>query len=164
MQKYGPTLKNKVLIEGVTVAEDVKITLPEVTFQTAEIRAMGTLNLPICLTDHLEAGVTYIGCDKGFYRALGLKKTKFEYRWVENKLLNSGEQKQFACKAFITGVAQNVPGGDIEPGTAFEGNITIAVQRYQKYVEGQETVLIDKLNGICRINGKDYAQEINNLI
>lgn len=164
MQKYGPTIKTKVLIDGDVVAEDVTISLPEVAFQTAEINAMGSMNVPIALTDNMEATIHQIGFDKGFYKALGLKKTKFECRWVENSLKNAGDQSKFACKVFLTGTATNIPGGDINPGESFDNAINISVYRYQKYVDGVETVLIDKLNGICRLNGTDYAKEINDLI
>lgn len=164
MTKFGPTVKTKVLIDGNVVAEDVTISLPEVAFQTADVNAMGTLSVPIALTDNIEATIHQIGCDKGFYKALGLKKTKFELRWVENKLKNSGDQEKFACKAFITGIASSIPGGDLSPGEALDNSINVAVLRYNLFIDGKETVLIDKLNGICKLNGKDYAKEINSLI
>lgn len=164
MQKYGPTVKTKVLIDGDVVAENVTIGLPDVSFQTAEVNAMGTMNVPIALTDNIEATIHQIGFDKGFYKALGLKKTKFECRWVENTITNEGEQKKFACKAFFTATATNIPGGDVAPGTSFDNAINLSVMRYQKYVDGQETVLIDKMNEICRLNGVDYAKEINDLV
>lgn len=160
----GPVLASKVLCDKDVVAENVKITLPEVTFQTVEFQAMGTMELPIPLTDALEAGVTHIGFDKGYYKMLGLKSQTFEYRFVQNVTKPSGEQKPQGCKAFIKGVAKNIPGGDLEIGSSFEGAITIAVTRYQLYVDGKEVILIDKLKGICKINGKDYAKEINSLL
>ena len=164
MNKYGPTVKTKVLIDGNVVAEDVTITLPDVAFQTAEINAMGKMNVPVALTDNIETTIHQIGFDKGFYKALGLKSTKFECRWVENKLKNDGNQKKFACKAFFTATATNIPGGDIAPGESFDNAINLSVYRYRKVVDGEETVLIDKLNGICKMNGVDYAKEINSLI
>lgn len=163
-EKYGPTVKTKVYVEGSLLAEDVTISLPEVTFKTVTINAMGELELPIALTDAIEATIHQIGCDKGLYKALGLKKTKFELRWVENKLKTSGDQKKFACKVFISGTAKNIPGGDLTPGEALDNAVNISVMRYQVYIDGKETVLIDKLNSILRLNGKDYAKEINSLI
>lgn len=160
----GPTLATKVLCDKTVVAEDVKFTLPEVAFQTVEFQAMGKMDLPIPLTDAMEAGITAIGFDKGFYKMLGLNNKTFEFRFVQNIVKPSGEQKKIGCKAFIKGVAKNIPGGDLEIGSAFEGAITIAVTRYQLYVDGKEVHLVDKLKGICKINGKDYAKEINNLI
>lgn len=160
----GPILASKVLCGNDVVAENVKFTLPEVTFQTAEFQAMGTMELPIPLTDAMEAGVTHIGFDKGFYKMLGLESKTYEFRWVENDTKKSGEQVKKGCKAFIKGIAKNIPGGDLEIGSTFEGAITIAVTRYQLYVDGKEVHKIDKLKGDLVINGKDYTKEINSLI
>lgn len=164
LNKKGPILASKVLCDKEVVAEDVKFTLPEVTFLTTEFAAMGTMELPIALTEPLEAGITYIGTDKGLYKMLGLESKTFEFRYVQNEVKKSGEQVNKGCKAFIKGIAKSIPGGDLEIGSTFEGAIPIAVTRYQLYVDGKETVLIDKLKGILRINGKDYAKEISSLI
>lgn len=160
----GPMLASKVLCDKDVVAENVKFTLPEVTFQTVEFQAMGTMELPIPLTDALEAGITSIGFDKGFYKMLGLTNKTFEFRFVQNVTKPSGEQQKIGCKAFIKGIAKNIPGGDLEIGSAFEGAITIAVTRYQLYVDGKEVHKIDKLKGDLVINGKDYAKEITSLL
>ena len=164
LNKKGPILASKVLCDKEVVAEDVKFTLPEVTFLTTEFSALGTIELPIALTEALEAGITYIGTDKGLYKMLGLESKTFEFRYVQNEIKKSGEQVNKGCKAFIKGIAKSIPGGDLEIGSTFEGSIPIAVTRYQLYVDGKETVLIDKLKGILRINGKDYAKEISSLI
>ncbi len=160
----GPMLASKVLCDKDVVAENVKFTLPEITFQTVEFQAMGTLEVPIPLTDALEAGVTHIGFDKGFYKMLGLESKTFEFRFVQNVTKKSGEQEKIACKAFIKGIAKNIPGGDLEIGSSYEGAITIAVTRYQLFVDGEEVHKIDKLKGDLVINGKDYAKEIKSLI
>lgn len=160
----GPILASKVLCDKDVVAENVKFTLPEITFQTAEFQALGALELPMPLTDALEAGVTHIGFDKGFYKMLGLESKTFEFRFVQNVTKPSGEQQKVGCKAFIKGIAKNIPGGDLELGSTFEGAITIAVTRYQLFVDGKEVHLVDKLKNILKINGKDYAKEINNLL
>ena len=64
------------------------------------------------------------------------------------------------CKAFITGVPKGVPAVEGEVGSGSEHEIALAVYRYQLYVNGEELLCVDKLNSICRINGKDYFSEI----
>lgn len=160
----GPILASKVLCNKEEVAENVTISLPEVAFQTVEFQAMGALELPIPLTDALEAGITSIGFDKGLYGMLGLEHNTYEFRWVQNVTKKSGEQVKIGCKAFIKGIAKGIPGGDLGVGESFEGAITMAVTRYQLYIDGEEVVLIDKLKNKLKINGKDYAEEINNLL
>ena len=149
----GPFLATKVLCDKEVIAEDVKFTLPEVAFKTVEHQAL----------EH-EAGITYIGFNKGLYKMLGLENKTFEFRFVQHETKKSGEQKNIGCKAFIKGIAKGIPGGDLEIGSSFEGAVTIAVLRYQLYVDGKEVVLIDKLKGILKINGKDYAKSIKSLI
>lgn len=161
----GPVLATKVLCDSDVVAENVKVTLPEVTFQTVEFKALGNMDLPIPLTDALEATVTSVGFDNGFYKMMQLKNQTFEFRFVQNVTNKStGEVVAKGCKAFIKGVAKNIPGGDIDSGATFEGNISIAVNRYQLYVDGKEVVLVDKLKDILKINGTDYAEQFKNLL
>ncbi len=160
----GPALATKVLCGKDVVAEDVKFSLPEVTFQTVEVQALGKMDLPLPLTDAMEATITSIGFDKGFYKMLGLESRTFEFRFVQNETQKDGTQKRKACKAFIKGVAKVIPGGDIEICSSFEGSIPIAVTRYQLYVDGKEVHKIDKLKGDLVINGKNYAKELKSLI
>lgn len=160
----GPVLATKVLVENVEVARDVTISLPEVNFQTVEFKAMGTLELPVALTDNLEATITSIGIDKGIFKAMQLANQTVEFRFVQNETQNTGVSTAKGCKAFLKAVAKNIPGGNLEVGSNFEGAINLTVTRYQLYVDGKEVVLIDKLKNILKINGTDYASSINNLI
>ena len=57
-----------------------------------------------------------------------------------------------------------IPGVGLEVGATIEGEITFATTRYNLFVDGKEICLIDKLAGICRINGKDYAGEIGSML
>ena len=67
-------------------------------------------------------------------------------------------------KAFLKGLTSNIPGGGVEPGSSWSGDVTFEVTRYQLYADGVEKILIDKIKGICKINGKDYAKEIQSLL
>ena len=160
----GPVLATKVLYDGEEVAENVKISLPAINFLTAEFQALGAMELPLPLTEALEATITSIGFDKGFYKLLGLESNNFEFRFVACETKKDGSSKKYGCKAFIKGVSKGIPGGDVEIGSNHEEDIPIAVTRYQLYIDGKETILVDKLKNILRINGKDYTQEMNSLI
>lgn len=160
----GAIIKTKVLIDNVLVAEDVTISLPEVNLQTVDLKGMGAMSLPIPLTDELETTITRIGLDKGFAKALALKSMKFECRFAQNIVKQDGTTKVIGVKAFIKGVPKSIPGGDLEPGATFEGPIPIATTRYQLIVDGKEQVLVDKIQGILKINGHDYAKDVSNVI
>ena len=67
LDKIGAVLATTVYNGTELVAEDVTVTLPEDEFQTSELKAQGTLNLPTSLTNALEASVTKVVQDKGFF-------------------------------------------------------------------------------------------------
>ncbi len=163
--KKGTIVGVTAYVENALVAEDVTISLPEITPKTQTFNAMGEIELPIPLIEAMEATVNKVGIDKGFIKLLVPEKRKFEFRWVQTKVKTDGTQEVEGCKAFITGIPKTVfPGGDIAPGENYEGAIAIAVTRFQLYVDGNEYILVDKLKGQLSINGKDYAKGIKNLL
>ena len=165
LDKKGTVVGVTAYAGNVLVAEDVTISLPAVTPKTQTFSAMGDIELPLPLYEAMEATVNKIGIDKGFIKLLVPEKRKFEFRWVQTKVKPDGTQEFEGCKAFITGIPKVIfPGGDIAPGENYEGAIPIAVTRYQLYVNGDEKILIDKLKGQTKIDGKDYAKSIKNLL
>ena len=164
LDKMGVVLADKVLCDNDVVAEDVTIALPDITFKTSEVQGLGTINVPSILTDPLQSTVTAVGMDKGFFKMLGLESKTFEYRFAKNVLESSGTVAAKGYKAFLTAMPSTIPGGSVEPGNGWTGDITFEVTRYQLYADGVEKILIDKLKGICKINGKDYAKEIKSLL
>ena len=52
----------------------------------------------------------------------------------------------------------------MDPGNASENEIALAVSRYQLFVAGNEYWLIDQLNQILRVGGKDYYKQIRSLL
>lgn len=164
LDKIGTVLATKVLCDNITVAEDVVITLPDIKFVTSEIKAMGTLNVPTPLTNPIEPTITSVGMDNGLYNMLGLSSKTFEFRFVKNVLNTSGDIEVKGYKVFIKGIPFNVPGGSVEPGASWSGDVKISATRYQVFVDGVEKVLIDKLKNTCKINGVDYAKDMKSLI
>ena len=165
LDKKGTILGTTAYVEGVLVAEDVTISLPEVTPKTQTFNAMGEIEIPLPLIEAMEASVTKVGMDKGFLKLIVPESRKFEFRWAQSVVKTDGTQKNEGCKAFITGIPKvTVPGGDIAPGENYEGAIPIAVTRFQLYVNGKEYILVDKLKGQYKINGKDYAKGIKSLL
>ncbi len=154
-------LADTVYCDNELVAKNVALTLPEVTFATAEINAMGTTELPLVgLVEAMEAAMTKIGADSKLVAVSTPERHNYEYRFVQNNIGADGAATAEGCKAFITGIPKVIPGISVEVGSATENEITIAVLRYQLYVNGEELLCIDKLNSICRIRGKDYYADI----
>ncbi len=66
LEKMGAVLATKVLCDNIVVAEDVNLSLPDITFITAEVNGLGKINIPTCLTEAMQSTVSSIGMDKGF--------------------------------------------------------------------------------------------------
>lgn len=154
----GPVVGTTAYKNNKLVARDVSITLPEVAPTTADLQAMGTFSMPIWqLIGHMEAAITKIGADEGLAALITPDMGQIEFRWVHTVTDASGKTREVGCKAFIKGIPSKIPGVGLEVGSASEGEATIAVTRYALFVDGAEMWLIDRLAGIVRINGKDYA-------
>ena len=142
-QKNG-LVADTVYCDNELVAKDVAFKLPEIAFATAESQAMGAMETPLI----------------GLVKASTPEKHNYEIRYVQNNISGDGASAPVGCKAFITGVPKGVPAVEGEVGSGSEHEIALAVYRYQLYVNGEELLCVDKLNSICRINGKDYFSEI----
>lgn len=161
----GPVVADTVYSDGQIVARDVAVTLPEVTPMTADLQAMGTLSLPIWqLLDNMEASITKIGVDLGLRALIKPDMKPLEFRWVQTVTDANGVTKNVGCKAFIRGIPSIIPGIGLEVGSASENEVTVTTTRYGLFADGQEMFLIDRLAGICRIAGKDYAGDLNSLL
>lgn len=154
----GPVVADTYYIEGKLVARDVGITLPEVAPMTADLNAMGTFSMPIWqLIDNMEAALTKIGLDLGMRSALTPDMKQHEARWVQTITDANGKTRNVGCKAFMSGIPANLPEIGLEVGSASEHEVRMSLTRYNLFVDGQEVWLIDRLAGIVRIGGKNYA-------
>lgn len=161
----GAVLADTVYKDGELVAKDVTVTLPSVTYLTAEHKALGTMELPMAgQIEAMEASVTKKGYDVGLAKLAQLEAYNLEVRFVQDVITADGVSKPEGCKAFMRVVPKTLPGSDLEPGAVGDTQVTLAVSRYQLIVGGNEICLVDQLKGIQRINGKDYAKSINSLL
>lgn len=161
----GAVLANTCYKDGVLVAKDVTLTLPTVTYKTAEHNALGTVELPMLgQIEAMEAAVTKKGYDDGLAALAMPEAMNLEFRFVQDVIGSDNVAKPEGCKVFMRAVPKMLPGSDLEPSAVGDTQITFAVTRYQMFVGGIEVCLIDQLNGIQRINGVDYAKSINSLL
>lgn len=160
----GPVIGTTVYASGKLVARDTAITLPEITPVTADLAAMGTFSLPIWqLVENLETAITKIGVDMGLRELITPDMKPLEFRWVQTVTDANGTTRNVGCKAFIKGIPNKIPGIGLTVGEASENETTIATTRYNLFVDGQEMFLVDRLAGIVRIAGKNYA-DMNSLL
>lgn len=161
----GPVEGTSVYDSGTLVARDVTLNLPAVTFGTAELKAMGTLTMPILgQVEHMEASLTKIGLDKGLRSLVKMESRTLEYRWIQIIKQSDDSNKRVGCKAFLRGTPTGIPGLTGEPASSTDSDVTFGVTRYELFVDGEEYWCIDKLATICRIDGTDYAKDMNSLL
>ena len=147
------------------VAKDVSFTLPAVALQTAEVKAMGTMTVPIPgLIEDMELAITKIGIDIGLGRLSRLESRTIEFRWVQNVVRSDGSTGPEGCKAFVRCAPKSLPGIGVEIGSASENELTFSVTRLQIYCGGREYLLVDRTAGRLRVDGVDYMKPINNLL
>jgi phage tail tube protein FII len=126
---------------------------------------MGTMSLPIWqLLENMETAITKIGVDNGLTSLIKPGMKPLELRWVQVVTDANGNTKNVGCKAFIKGIPNKIPGIGLEIGSASESEVTLATTRYALFVDGAEMFLIDRLAGIVRVGGVDYAGELENML
>lgn len=161
----GAVLASTVYKDGELVAKDVTLTIPSITYKTAEHNALGTVELPMLgQIEAMEAAVTKKGYDDGLAKLAMPEAMNLEFRFVQDVIGSDNIAKPEGCKVFMRAVPKMLPGSDLELASVGDTQITFSVTRYQLFVGGTEVCLIDQLNGIQRINGTDYAQSINSLL
>ena len=134
-------------------------------FRSADFKAMGTYTAPMTgQIEAMEAAITKIGIDLGLRDLVKFESKTIEVRWAQDVKSSDGSTKTEGCKAFLRSVPKTIPGLSVDPGNPSENEITLAVSRYQLFVAGTEYWLIDQLNTILRVGGKDYAQTIRSVL
>lgn len=161
----GPVVSDTVYCDGERVAKDVAITFPEVAPTMADLSAMGTMSVPVWQRfENMEAAITKIGIDLGLRALVKPDMKPLEARWVQTVTDANGISKNVGCKAFLKGIPTKIPGLSITPGEQSESEITLTVTRYALFVDGVEMFLIDRLAGIVRVGGTDYAGDIDSML
>ncbi len=161
----GPVVADTVYCENALVARDVAFTLPEITPTTADLQAMGTMSMPIWqLIENMETAITKVGVDMGLGKLVKPDMKPLEFRWAQTVTDANGINKTVGCKAFIKGIPTKFAGIGVGVGETPESECTLMTTRYGLFVDGKEMVQVDRLAGICRIMGTDYAKGINALL
>lgn len=161
----GAVLANTVYADGELCCRNATITLPEIANTTVELKAGGTIELPITSNvDAMEATITLGAPDNGFGALAIPSAHDVEVRWVQDSMDIEGKVRQVGYKAFMRAYSKTIPGLSIEVGSASENELTLGITRYQLYADGEEVLCIDQLNSIYRVNGTDYAADINALL
>lgn len=166
VDKRGPIEADTIYVENKLVASDMSVTLPEVTFMTADVQAMGEMSIPLTnAIEDMEMSITKIGVDKNMTKLTAPGKKSIEIRWVQDIIKSDGTVKPEGCKAFLTvSPVTLAPGASLEIGSASENDLTFKVFRYKLVVGGEEVLLVDRLAHKIKVNGKEYSKKYDSLL
>lgn len=161
----GPVLADTAYRNGKLIGREVTVKLPPVNFPANDYDAPGgIISLPTNRVQAMEATMGKKGLDTGVAESIMLESAKFEFRWVQTVVDELGNSKEEGCKAFLRAVPKGPPGVDVTPGSVSEGEIALAVVRYELFVAGKEYWCVAPLVPILRLNGKDYAKKTQSLL
>ena len=88
-----------------------------------------------------------------------------EFRTVRQKYTTSNTSIGYeSVKYRLTGMHKSTEKGTIETGNPWGSTDKYSLVRYEEIVDGKQTMLIDGPNNIVRIDGKDYADDVQKLL
>lgn len=166
VNKRGPIEADTIYVNKKLTATDTNVTLPEVTFLTADINAMGTMSIPLMnAIDDMEMTISKSGIDKKMTTLTAPGKKQIEVRWVQDRIKSDANVEAEGCKAFLTVSPVTLhPGASLEIGSASENDLTFKVFRYRLVVNGEEILLVDRLSHKLKVNGKDYSKKYDKML
>ncbi|MDU1176030.1 MAG: phage major tail tube protein [Peptoniphilus harei] len=77
---------------------------------------------------------------------------------------STGEIRTYPCRVSMFVLPKTYETGKFEVGSTTDTSIESEVTYMRMWIDNQEIVEIDKFNYICRINGKDYLEEVRSQI
>lgn len=157
------------LLDGGQIVEDVtKVGLPTIKHSTTSIKAAGmTVDVDMPDVTHLEAMDYSITHNNGVNcaRLSSPGKHTQEFRTVRQRYnVAKGEIEHESVKFRLTGVYVSTEKGDIETGNPYGSTEKYSLLRYEEYVNGVKTTVIDAMAGIIEKNGKSYTDTVRNML
>lgn len=144
---------------------DSSVTLPQVSFPTNTIQAMGGFDIPdqtriepMTCTISVEAGVES-------NELIQSGNASYIIRWGQEVTKPDGTIGLDKWEAFVSGVVASSPAPSLEVGQSGTSDITINVSRYRLvYNDVNELYAIDRIAGILRINGKNLRAPLDAIL
>lgn len=160
----GSVIAHKLFSDGKEVDDQVSCQLPSIEKQTSEIKGagiLGSIDMPI--TGQINSMTFTVNSRSINKNTSSLAKPglqNIELRFVKDVMQSNGQMVPEGTKVFITGINKKYDPGKIEQAATMDGSIEFEVLRYRQIIDGSETLLIDKINSIYKINGIDYMEKI----
>ena len=168
-QKVYCNVEDHRLIDGNRTVEDVtKVGLPTIKHPTTRVSSAGmAMDVDMPNTTHIEAMEYTIYHNNGVncqYLSEPGKHTQ-EFRTVRQRYnVPKGEIGHESVKYRLIGTHVETQKGDVEAGSPLGSTEKYSVLRYEEEIDGKVTTVIDAMAGIIRYHGKEYTDEVQNLL
>ncbi len=164
----GSIIAHKVFDAGVQVDDNVSCQLPSIEPGTTEVKGagiLGTLDFPS--SGQLNSMIFSMS-QRSINRNSMMLSTpglhNIELRFVKDAMTSDGQQIPEGTKIFVTGIFKKFDPGKVENNSTMDGSIDYEVLRYRIVINGEEVLLIDKINYIYKVNGVDYMQSVKSVL
>lgn len=146
------------------VEDNVSCQLPSIENGTTEVKGAGILGaLEMPSSAQLNAMVftaSMRSVNKSNISCAAPGVHNIELRFVKDVKTDTGTMIPQGTKIFITGIFKKYDPGKVEENGTMDGSIEYEVLRYRIVINGEEVLLIDKVNFIYIVNGVDYMKDI----
>ena len=163
--KKVAVIANLLKRNGVPIAKDltVEFTLP--AFARGEMQNNGSDETPLLMFDGaMEAKITCKGIDKSVVDIAAPIKARYKLIEVQQINLVEGSPAVEQVECVFTGNGAGPMSHGSSVGEGSDAEFTVVLSRYEEYLNGEETVLIDRDLGICKFNGVDYFAAKNAML
>ncbi len=159
-----PILVDRLLIDDIDFEDSVKITFPEIKWKEATLTGCGIggdVTIPLVgNSEAMSATVDMRSFNNKNSVLLEPGPHILESRFNRNVTTNDGTVFKAGSKVFMTVLNTSVNPGSVQRANELGASATFSVLRYRYIEDGQELFLIDPLNGILKVNRKNYSNDI----
>lgn len=160
----GTVLAHRFFDNDEEVADNVSCQLPSLEFATGEVKGagvLGTLDMPSSgQLNAMTFSASMRSINKSAINVSSPGVHNIELRFSKDQFTGDGQSVPIGTKIFVKGVFKKFDPGKVEDGATMDGTIEYEVLRYRIVIDGDEVLLIDKINYIYKVNGIDYMEKI----
>lgn len=160
----GSVIAHKFFDNSEEVADNVSCQLPSLEFGTGEVKGagiLGTLDMPSSgQLNALTFSATMRSISKSSLSVASPGVHDIELRFSKDQFSSIGSSIPVSTKIFVRGVFKKFDPGKVEDSSTMDGTIEYEVLRYRIVIDGEEVLLVDKVNYIYKVNGIDYMANV----
>ena len=165
LKKKVAVVANQLKRNGTVVANDVSVEFTLPAFARGEMQNSGTDETPLLMFDGaMEAKIKGKGIDKAFTEIAAPVSAR--YKLVEVQQINGvdGDVDVESVEFVFKGKGAGLMSHSSSVGVSSDAEYNVVLSRYEEYLNGEPTIIIDRDLGKCEINGTDYFEKKNSML